>query len=573
MVDEELKQFVLNNCFTKRNQLNGNLNSLKWWNERNLTEWYHRIKRETSFLPNDTRMRRRIYHILRELSCVPKCAHCKENEVSWYRDERYLVYCSTSCSVKATLSVREETSLKKHGVRNPAQSQVIIDRIKDRCIDRYGVTNYSLTKEFSEFAKTIFKSKSKEEQEQILGKRRQTCQEKYNANSPVEADEIKEKIKKTLVERYGVERPLQHPSIRKKQEQTTQERFGRPSWKQQHLSLDSIELLRDKSRIEKQLETMSATELADLTGVSHSHIFAILRKHKIDIKRLSSFQEEMINFIKSVYIGKIEIDNNTILNGKHIDIFIPDLKIGIECNGVYWHSEVNGRKDRQYHLNKTLLAEKKGIKLFHVQENEWRLKKEIVKSILCLLLSLDNLKTIDAGACFVKLLPKDEEKEFFEGNSLNGYIKSKLSIGLFFEGSLVAAASFNPSKSKKENSWEVVQYCQASNKNVVSGFEQVTSFFFENVGVPVLKIHIDRRLPLVSHLEKTNYEFLGATPPSCLFWREHSFILKTEKEALETLSLEEKANKEKSTILLENGFDRIWDCGKLTFNVVNKNKT
>jgi hypothetical protein len=61
-----------------------------------------------------------------------------------------------------------------------------------------------------------------------------------------------------------------------------------------------------------------------------------------------------------------------------IDIFIPELNIGFEYNGLYWHSESMG-KDKNYHLNKQKISEELGITLFHIFEHHWLNKQEIVK--------------------------------------------------------------------------------------------------------------------------------------------------------------------------------------------------
>lgn len=47
--------------------------------------------------------------------------------------------------------------------------------------------------------------------------------------------------------------------------------------------------------------------------------------------------------------------DHIVLRGKEIDFYLPKYKIGIEYDGVYWHSEVY--KDKDYHLNKTLECE------------------------------------------------------------------------------------------------------------------------------------------------------------------------------------------------------------------------
>ena len=62
--------------------------------------------------------------------------------------------------------------------------------------------------------------------------------------------------------------------------------------------------------------------------------------------------------------------NRTKLNGKEIDIYIPSLKLGIEYNGLYWHSEVNG-KDKNYHFNKLNDCNKQGVNLIQIFEDEW----------------------------------------------------------------------------------------------------------------------------------------------------------------------------------------------------------
>lgn len=65
-----------------------------------------------------------------------------------------------------------------------------------------------------------------------------------------------------------------------------------------------------------------------------------------------------------------------------IDIFIPELKIGIEYNGLYWHSE-KFRKEN-YHDNKTNIWKNKGIQIFNIYESEE--KDNYLKTILNMLI-------------------------------------------------------------------------------------------------------------------------------------------------------------------------------------------
>ncbi|MDD3628151.1 MAG: hypothetical protein PHV06_12625 [bacterium] len=63
-----------------------------------------------------------------------------------------------------------------------------------------------------------------------------------------------------------------------------------------------------------------------------------------------------------------------------IDVFIPELNVGIEFNGLYWHSELF--KDKDYHQKKMLFFANKGIKLFQIFEDSWVNEREVVLELL-----------------------------------------------------------------------------------------------------------------------------------------------------------------------------------------------
>lgn len=69
------------------------------------------------------------------------------------------------------------------------------------------------------------------------------------------------------------------------------------------------------------------------------------------------------------YTGTIIHNDRTVIKPKEIDIYMPDLKIGIEYNGIYWHSVENGT-DKYSHRNKSLACRDKGIRLIHIYEFE-----------------------------------------------------------------------------------------------------------------------------------------------------------------------------------------------------------
>lgn len=67
-------------------------------------------------------------------------------------------------------------------------------------------------------------------------------------------------------------------------------------------------------------------------------------------------------------------------------MFLPDYKLAIEINGVYWHS----LKDKQYHINKLNRCESNGIRLLQFYDVEINSNLDWVKSIILNVVSNNN---------------------------------------------------------------------------------------------------------------------------------------------------------------------------------------
>ena len=92
----------------------------------------------------------------------------------------------------------------------------------------------------------------------------------------------------------------------------------------------------------------------------------------------SKVENEIKEFITSILPNAV-IEKAKILDGKEIDIYLPEYKFGIEYNGSAYHATENGvyeNKDKYYHRDKFLLAKEKGIHLMTIfdkdyEENKW----------------------------------------------------------------------------------------------------------------------------------------------------------------------------------------------------------
>ena len=79
-------------------------------------------------------------------------------------------------------------------------------------------------------------------------------------------------------------------------------------------------------------------------------------------------------------VTEYNTNNRNVISPNEIDIFLSYYKLAIEYDGLYWHS--SSVVGENYNHNKTLKCLEKGIKLIHIFEDEWKLKTNIVKSIL-----------------------------------------------------------------------------------------------------------------------------------------------------------------------------------------------
>ena len=284
-------------------------------------------------------------------------------------------------------------------------------------------------------------------------------------------------------------------------------------------------------------------------------------------KDKSNIENEIFNFIKLKYKGEVVENDRTMLNGKEIDIFIPEKKLGIEVNGLLWHSEFY-KQDKNYHLNKTILAESKNIRIIHIFEDEWKLKNDIIKNILTSILN-DNNK-IFARKCEVKEISHETSKNFLNKNHLQGNVNSSIRIGLFYNNELVCLMTFgknriNLGKSYLDGEYEMLRFCNKLGYNVVGGASKLLTYFIRTFKPIKIRSYADRRWSKGNMYEKLGFELVRYSPPNYYYVinkiRENRFNYR--KDVLVKNGFNK--NKTEHEIMIERGIPRIYDCGCLVY--------
>lgn len=185
-------------------------------------------------------------------------------------------------------------------------------------------------------------------------------------------------------------------------------------------------------------------------------------------KGISLLETEIVEFIESL---GFEVERNTRgpIKPLEIDIFIPSQRVGIEFNGLYWHSELF--KDKKYHLNKLRAAQAANIRLVNMFEDEWVEKKDICKSMIVHMLGQTENK-IHARKCVVVEVDKKTRREFFEQNHIMGDTGANKAFGLEYNGEIISVVSLRKALGYT-GSLELARYATKLNHSVSGGFSKL----------------------------------------------------------------------------------------------------
>ena len=237
----------------------------------------------------------------------------------------------------------------------------------------------------------------------------------------------------------------------------------------------------------------------------------------------STAEKEIRSFIESFGFKTEHLIEGAGTNRFELDIYIPELKLAIEYNGVYWHS-TNGPNTRtkNYHYNKSMLAKEKGIDLIHVWEDLWNDKKDLIKTILMSRLNVLTQSKIYARKCTIKEIDTNTYKQFCEENHVQGYRVASVKLGLFYEGKLVQIASFNRTKNigkqNRKEEWEWIRGCPASINSVIGGTSKLFSYFVRNYSPKSVICYADWNLFNGNGYTECGFVFDGFTGPDKFYY-------------------------------------------------------
>ena len=422
----------------------------------------------------------------------------------------------------------KKTNLEKLGVEYPFQSSLIQEKGKESCLEKYGVEYYNQT-----------------EESQI--RRKETSLKKYGVENP--SQNISIKIKKEKLEAKKL-------NYAKSQNLVTVNDLSKTFNRDESTIIDDIRLLNLKI-IKFNNDARFYIEESNLPILSD--FFS-----KTDECGKSYSEKELVDFVKSIYSDEIMENTKRIIPPKELDIYIPKMKLAIEYNGLYWHDE--NHVDRNYHLTKTNMCNKKGMDLIHVFEDDWLYKKEIVKSMIASRLGIYKEK-IFARKCQIKEIEKDQAKIFFDENHLQGFAYGDLYLGLMFNNELIQCICINK-KGWHDGNVELTRMVTKLNTQVVGGFSKLMKHISDYIEYKSITSYVYKAWFNGKGYIESGFKIVKENNPSYSYVVNGRRVHKSHFRKNKIKKMFERgelkfydSNKTEHEIMKENKIYRIYDCG------------
>ena len=444
-----------------------------------------------------------------------------------------------------------------------------------------------------------------ERKDEIVEKRKKTIKTKYGVEYYTQTKEYRDKVKKTNLLRYGVESSNQSVIVKEKMRQSKLERYGdanynnREKYKEtfrKNFNEEDYTLKLESKNIERYGVPVRAwIHYKNYTNLNHEFV----KSHFVTDTNLFKFKEFVdyfeIPYLKTAYDIKERLGFKDILNEHHyntlshvekelfewfpvedkvsntrkvlggleIDIYSPRHKLGIEYDGLYWHSTAV-QEDPNYHIKKLNLAESKGITLYNIFETIDNL--DIWKSMI--LARLGMARRIPARKCELRSLNYRDVKEFLAENHLQGSAVSSVQYGLFHAGELVEVMTFAKPRFAKQYNFELVRLCTKKGIVVVGGASKLwTAFRLEHPRASVIS-YANRRFSQGKVYRTLGFSLVKTTAPNYVYVRQDEVVTRYQAQKHRLPKLLGKVydqNLSEFENMTKAGFEKIYDCGNLVF--------
>lgn len=434
-----------------------------------------------------------------------------------------------------------ESVKEKHRItvsnKSVAENALMLQRRKQTYLATYGVDHHM---------------KLKSQQEKVFA----TNLKKYNAKVPMQNIDIRAKVAET----HNDKTQIQKEQMRQKSQQTLLEKYGVNTPSRIGIPQSILDILDSKEKLSDAISGKTRSEVIKMLGIAGHTLYLYAKTYDIQdlfIKDVSSGPENEINeYVKSLGL-ETEIGNRTILNGKEVDIFIPELNIAIEHNGLYYHGERSGR-GKYYHFDKYEMCANQGITLITIFGDEWQYNQDKVKNRLTHILKKTSIH-IYARKCHIAEISTLQASGFVNTYHLQGAIPASINLGLFYRDELVSVMNFSKARYNKKYEYEILRFC--SSANVVGGASKLFKYFINNYNPKSVLSYSDNRWGRGKVYE--NLGMLKEKETIGFFYSDNNHRYnRTKFQKHKLVAGGHDPALSARTIMQHKKYDIIWDCGQ-----------
>jgi len=307
----------------------------------------------------------------------------------------------------------------------------------------------------------------------------------------------------------------------------------------------------------------------------------------------SSFELEVLEFVKRFYPSAHKlVEHNEKGRKFEVDIYIPELKLAIETNGDFFHSDYftykteKKIKDRAIekgldpeveftnklqnnhtkHKRKydTLLS--RNIRLISIFEHEWVEKEAQIKGFLTSVLG-KNTK-IYARKTEAKFIDKKDAAEFLDRTHIQGSTRFDTAVGLYFGDKLVGVTTFGKHHRKSDEEVTVLSRMSfESGITVVGGATKMLKFASTKIKGKVVSWS-DNRWSQGGIYKSMGFTYDAALDPDYFYIGKNQEIRSkqsTKKEWLVSQGADIGLTERLMAVQL--GYFRVYDCGKIRWTI------
>lgn len=217
----------------------------------------------------------------------------------------------------------------------------------------------------------------------------------------------------------------------------------------------------------------------------HGFLKSICHTCHPPLKGTSRAEEEIAEFLQGEGFSFQRHVRGLLPDNWELDFYSPDLQVAIEYHGLYWHS---GAMDypKTKHRHKYELCRDRGIHLIQIFEDEWVLKREIVRARILSLLGRGSVR-VGARKCQIASITSTVASTFLDAHHLQGGgVRCKFNYALFHRGEVVAVMTFQGrrvamNQAREDGALELVRFASAG--RVPGAFTRLLQHAVKEIGM------------------------------------------------------------------------------------------